>query len=357
MVRIGCVSSVVAGHEVRIDAMREFLAAQTGSATGTRVRRALAAAGSPTRFSVLPLDELARLGDAGERSELYRRHAIALAERAVAGIVDLDALRPETVSTLVFVSSTGWSAPSIDAHLVRRFGIAPHCRRIPLAQLGCGGGVAALSLAAEIVRRDPTERVLVVSAEVPSLQLQLAEPSYPELLAAAQFGDGAGAAVVSRDEGGCEVLGTRSVLLAEHEEGGRIVPSATGLRLVPSAGLPRVIRSRVRRLVADCARASDVDEAAPAFVIAHPRGAAVLQAVASGLDVERNAMGASWAAWEASGNMVSASVFRALAEVDRTGTAREGDVGMMLAFGTGVACELAAIRWHSPLRVAESQCG
>lgn len=357
MVRINCVSPAVAAHEVGIEAMCELLTAQTGSTDRTRLRRALTAAGSPTRYSVLPLAELARLSDAGLRSELYRTHASALAEQAVAGLADRGMLRPEVVSTLVFVSSTGWCAPSIDTHLVRRFGIRSDCRRLPLTQLGCGGGVAALSLAAEIVRRDPTERVLVVSAEVPSLHIQLAEPSYPELLAAAQFGDGGGAAIVSSDDAGCEVLGTRSALLPEVEPGGRITATATGLRLVPSGGLPRVIQTHVRQLVAACARASGVDEHALRFVVAHPRGAAVLEAVAAGLSFERPAMGASWAAWEACGNMVSASIFRALAEVGRARTVDDGDAGMLLAFGTGVACELAAIRWRSDLVVVGAPCG
>jgi predicted naringenin-chalcone synthase len=231
-----------------------------------------------------------------------------------------------------------------------------HPARLSLAQLGCAGGVAGLSVASEIVRRDPSERVLVVSAETPSLQLQLAEPAYTELLAAAQFGDGAGAALVSRDEVGCAVLGTRSALLPEVAEGGRIGVSATGLRLVPSGGLPRLIRSRVRGLVAECAAASDVDDAAIRFVVAHPRGGAVLDAVASGMAIDPAALRASWAAWEACGNMVSASVYRALAEVPRVGGATDGDVGMMVAFGTGVACELAALRWHSTLAIAEARC-
>src|SRR5262249_57992051 len=118
-----------------------------------------------------------------------------------------------------------------------------------LTQLGCGGGVASLSLAAETVRRDPRERVLVVSVEIPSLRLRLAEPSYWELVAAAQFGDGAAAAVVSTDGGGPEVVATETVLLPEKEEGGRIMACETGFRLIASAGLPSLISSRIRGLV------------------------------------------------------------------------------------------------------------
>jgi alkylresorcinol/alkylpyrone synthase len=305
----------------------------------------LQASGNRTRHAVLPLDELSRLGGVSARADLYRRHASALGERAVAGLADLGILHPERVSSLVFVSGTGWVAPSIDTHLARRFGLASTCRRISLTQLGCAGGVAALSLAAEIVRRDPAERVLVVSVELPSLQLQLAEPSYPELLAAAQFGDGAAAVVVSSDGNGPEIVATRSMLLPEIEEGGRVMPTETGLRLVASAGLPRVIRSRVRGLVDDFVQAADLDTRGLSFVVAHPRGREVLDAVSDGLSLDRPALAGSWAVWEEGGNMVSASVFRALSHLSRREPPRSGDLGAMIAFGTGLACEMALLRW------------
>jgi alkylresorcinol/alkylpyrone synthase len=347
MVRINAVSSVMAAHEVGIEQVGVFLCAHAPEGAHVRLRHALAASGNRTRSLVLPLDELARLDGAGQRGNLYREHAAMLGERALAGLAELDALRPDSISTVVFVSSTGWAAPSIDTHLVRRFGLNPRCRRIPLAQLGCGGGVAALSLAAEVVRRDPGERVLVVSAEVPSLQLQLAEPSYPEMLAAAHFGDGAAAAIVSSDDGGPEVVGTQSVLLPEIKEGGRIVASETGLRLVASGGLPRLIRSRVRELVEGCANAHHVEARELSFLVAHPRGSGVLDAVAEGLSVGRSRLAASWAAWERSGNMVSASIYRALAELARCEPPESGALGMLLAFGTGVACEMTLVRWRS----------
>ena len=347
MTRVNCISSVVASHEIGSEEMGSFLAIHAPDGVRTRLQRMVASSGNRTRYAVLPLDELARLNGAGERGDLYREHAVKIGERAIAGLADIGALRPETISTVICVSSTGWAAPSIDTRLVRRFDLRPYCRRIPLAQLGCGGGVAALSLAAEIVSRDPDQRVLIVSVELPSLQLQLGEPSYAELLAAAQFGDGAAAAIVSNDDVGLQVVGTGSVLLPETEEGGRILFSETGLRLVASSGLPALIRSRVRQVVDACASRHQVDGRALSFVVAHPRGSAVLDAVGEGLSLDRSTLAASWTAWERSGNMVSASIYRALAELVRGDPPRDEELGMLLAFGTGVACEMTLVRWGS----------
>jgi alkylresorcinol/alkylpyrone synthase len=351
MVRLNCLSSVVPTHEVGVDETTRFLSAYASDAIRPRLRRTLETSGNRRRYSVMPLERLARLAGAGERGQLYRRHAEALGEAALSRLADRGLLRGAEVSTIVFVSSTGWAAPSIETHLVRRFGLAPRCRRIPLTQLGCGGGVASLSLAAETVRRDPRERVLVVSVEIPSLQLQLAEPSYWELVAAAQFGDGAAAAIVSAEDAGPEVLATESVLLPETEEGGRIIPCETGFRLIASAGLPTLVRRRVRDLVEGFAGRHGVDPGDFSFVVAHPRGAAVLEAVGEGLSIDRSKLAASWAAWAGSGNMVSASVYRAMAELTRLDPPSSADVGLLLAFGTGVACEMALLRWHAEPKV------
>ena len=346
MVRLNSLSTIVPANVLETDETVRFFQPHCPESVRARFGRSIETAGNRVRYSVLPLGELARLGGAGERAALYRRHAEALAERAVGALADAGTLGAERISAVIFVSSTGFVAPSIDAHVVRRFGLSACRRRIPLAQLGCGGGVAAFSLASELVARDPSARVLVVSVELPSLHLQLAEPSYAELLAAAQFGDGAAAAVLSTDDAGVEVLGTGSALLPEVDEGGRILPCETGFRLVASSGLPDVIRTRARELVGRFADANGVDAESLAFVAAHPRGRTVLDAVADGLAVDRSLLAAGYDAWEDGGNMVSASIYRVLAALARRGPARDA-TGAMLAFGTGVACEAAFLRWRS----------
>src|SRR5262249_35098263 len=167
-------------------------------------------------------------------------------------------------------------------------------------------------------------------------------------------GDGAAAAIVSSDGDGPEIVATRSVLLPEIDEGGRVIPTETGLRLVASAGLPRVIRSRVRGLVDDFAQAANLAAPALSFVVAHPRRGGVLDAVWDGLSLDRPALAGSWAVWEEGGNMVSASVFRALSHLSRREPPRSGDVGAMIAFGTGLACEMALLRWTDSPDVAHA---
>ena len=153
---------------------------------------------------------------------------------------------------------------------------------------------------------------------------------------------------------GVEVVGTRSILLPEIEEGGRILQCETGLRLLTGSGLPRLIKNRVRDLVTVVAAECCIDPRSVSFVIGHPRGAAVLEAIAEGLAVDGGMLAASWSAWRKTANMVSASIYRGITELANGSRPSDGDLGILVAFGTGVTCEVALLRWHSTLRVMQS---
>jgi 3-oxoacyl-[acyl-carrier-protein] synthase III len=45
--------------------------------------------------------------------------------------------------------------------------------------------------------------------------------------------------------------------------------------------------------------------------------------------------------------MVSASINRALAQAARVDPPAPDALGLLIAFGTGVACEMALVRWRS----------
>ena len=60
-------------------------------------------------------------------------------------------------------------------------------------------------------------------------------------------------------------------------------------------------------------------------------------------------MQASWRVLERYGNMSSASVFFVLKELQKTAPPAEGDLGLMMAFGPGLTCELVLLRWHGRL--------
>src|SRR5262249_60547031 len=68
--------------------------------------------------------------------------------------------------------------------------------RLPIAALGCCGGVAAVAFALRHLAAFPDHRVLIVAVEVPSLTFQHDDRSIDNLSASLVFGDGAAATVM-----------------------------------------------------------------------------------------------------------------------------------------------------------------
>lgn len=198
-----------------------------------------------TRHVVLPPDELLALGGTAQRSAEYAKHAGPLAEDACRCALDGAGVTPDDVTTIIAVSCTGHTMPSLDAQLIERLGLDPSVRRLPIMQLGCSGGIAALALGADIHAARPGA-TLLVAVELCLLCIQTSDLDRGQLLGNMLFGDGA-AAVVLGDGVGCgpRLLHTTSVVWpgTSHLLGMRL--GDTGLRLVLSSDLPRAVLRRL----------------------------------------------------------------------------------------------------------------
>ncbi len=54
----------------------------------------------------------------------------------------------------------------------------------------------------------------------------------------------------------------------------------------------------------------------------------------------------SWAVWERCGNTISSAVFFILQHLQEVDPPADGDLGVMLAVGAGVSCEMVLLRSH-----------
>lgn len=78
--------------------------------------------------------------------------------------------------------------------------------------------------------------------------------------------------------------------------------------------------------------------------VVHAGGPRILDAVRESLDLDPEALAVSRAVLAATGNLSSASVLHVLAATLDDAPA-PGSIGVLLAFGPGVACEMVLIRW------------
>ncbi len=314
----------------------------------TRFSRMVDVSRNRTRYAVLPLEELARIGTFEARNEAYRRNAVALGESVAKEALLLAEVDRDAVDAVICVSSTGYMMPSLEVHLINRLQLKPTCRRFPIMQLGCAGGVAGIGLATELIGAAASRNVLVVSVEFPSLSLPVAEPSVTDVVSSTQFGDGAAATLWSgqRQALGLEVLATEASLFPETVDRDGLQLTGTGFRLMRQRGLARLVRSHLRAKVGSFLDSRGLRFEDISFWVVHPRGPQILEAVSEALQLDDQALAASWAVWERYGNMISSSVFFVLCELQQSVPPRDGDFGVMLALGAGVTCEMVLLRAH-----------
>ncbi len=324
---------------------KDFLPRVLGPRAAARWQGIVDSSRVEERHVVAPAEQLLERRTLGERSLDYEREAVELGAAAAAGALSAAGVDPSRIRVIVSVSCTGYMLPSLEAHLIGRLGLDPGIRRVPITELGCSGGVAGLAVAADLMSARTDGYGLVLSVEPCSLCLQVEEPTPSDILGGVLFGDGAAAAVLGPPSAaGLRVMASGSVLWPNSLNHLAMRLSTSGYRFVLSSALASVVRTRLRATVQDFLAANALDLRDVGFWVVHPGGPKILESVADALDLTDDQLGASWRVWERHGNLSSATVFFILRELQATSPPPTGALGVMMAFGPGVTCELVLFR-------------
>lgn len=300
--------------------------------------RTAAAAAPVTRYTVEPLERVLGPRTLSQRMEVYAEHAPRLARLASARALAAAELEPRDIDMVISVSCTGFLVPSLDVQLAAELGMRPDLIRLPLTELGCSGGAAALAAAHRHLAAYPRARVLVVAVELCSLSFHPEDRSLDNLTASMVFGDGAAATVLSGDR--------RAGLHLLHA-GSRLVPKSTrvlgfdlrdsGFHVVLDRRLPRLVEGSLAAAVADFRVQHHVDSVD--FYAVHAGGPRIFDAVESALKLPPEALAVSRRVFRDVGNLSSASILFSLAALPET-----AGEGIGIAFGPGVTIELSHFR-------------
>ena len=299
-----------------------------------RLRPVFANTGIATRYSVRPLDWFRRARGWPERTAAYVEGATTLFVDAARGALEAAGRLPGEVDTVVTVSSTGISTPSLEARAHARLGLRDDVRRVPIFGLGCAGGATGLSVAARLARADPRETVLLVTVELCTLAFRDDELTKANIVATALFGDGAAAAVLSAggEDGLIEIESSGEHLWPDSLDvmGWRVDP--VGLGAIFSRSIPDLITAKLRPAAeAFLGRrglsASDLDS----FVF-HPGGAKVVDALEGVFELPQGALNKERQILRDFGNMSAPTVLFVLQEALRVGVSGRG---FLSALGPG----------------------
>jgi alkylresorcinol/alkylpyrone synthase len=301
------------------------------------------------RHSVYPIEDFGRKRTLGEMSDEYRQHALALGRQVTAHALDAAGLRADEIDLFITVSVTGIMIPSLDAYLVDDLGFRRDVRRLPLTELGCAGGAAALCRAHDFLRGFPDARALVVAVELPSLSLQRDDLTPANLVATALFGDGAAAAVLAggnvdaaprAPHGGVRVLDTLAHIFPRSAYALGFDLRDDGFHSVLSKDIPSLIKTEIGALVGALAARRGLSREALSFFVFHPGGRRILGVVEEELRLSRDDTRLSWDVLRDFGNQSSASVLFVLDRCLRERPPAPGAHGVLAAFGPGLSVDL-----------------
>ncbi|KOV57412.1 type III polyketide synthase [Streptomyces sp. MMG1121] len=307
--------------------------------------RLIANTGVRTRHLVQPIEATLEHPGLTERNALYESEAKARVPETVRRALNHARLGPEEIDMIVYVSCTGFMMPSLTSWLINTMGFRPQTRQLPIAQLGCAAGGAAVNRAHDFCTAYPQANVLIVSCEFCSLCYQPTDLAVGNLLSNGLFGDAIAAAVV-RGQGG------RGVQL-EHN-GSHLVPGTedwisyevrdTGFHFMLDKRVPGTM-AQLAPAMRDMTALRDWDISGLAFYIVHAGGPRILDDLCTHLQLPAAVFRYSRATLTERGNIASAVVFDALDRFFADGGAEHASRGLIAGFGPGITAEVTLGSW------------
>jgi alkylresorcinol/alkylpyrone synthase len=299
------------------------------------------------RHFVFPLDYTITPRPLEKISCEYKTHAIQLGREVAESALEQADLRAADIDVIMTVSCTGVMIPSLDAYLINLMGFRPDVKRLPITELGCAAGAAALGRASDYLRAFPDANVLLISVELSSLTFQRSDPSPANLVSCALFGDGAAAVVLTgRPARGLQIIGTRSHLIPDSLDAMGFELKGSGFHIVLSRSVPQLIRDEIRAVTDRLLRCHALSREDLQFFLLHPGGQKLLTYIEEEMGLRQDQTQASWTVLEEYGNLSSATVLFVLKEFLSQPAPEHGDRGLLAAFGPGFSMEMALLQWN-----------
>lgn len=281
----------------------------------------------------------------GERMATYQTAAYAMGHESLTASL-AQGIGPEQISDFIVVSCTGYSAPGLDIQLARDLGMPRDVRRVCVGHMGCFGAMVGLRQALAAVRAYEGAVVTLLSVEATSLHFT---PSLePEVLTSfALFGDAAASLTLSNR---ADATGPALVdVYCSSDFGAANQMSWTitdlGFVMTLSPRVPVTLRRNIRGVVDHLLTPHGLAPSDVAHWLVHPGGPSILDAIAGKLELTDAQMARSWDALARHGNCSSATVLVILEDLMRSGTAKPGEWGVMMAFGPGLTLETCLLQF------------
>ena len=296
------------------------------------------------RLVVDSLDEVFNI-DPNTLARRFLAHAPALAAQAGERALKNSGLALGDIGAVVVSTCTGYLCPGLSGHVVERLGLRSDVQAFDLVGQGCAAALPNLQLGRALLASNSCPHVLSICVEVCSAAMYL-DNDPGVLISACLFGDGAGAAVLSREpkSAGRRIEWTdnasridpseRKALMFEQRDG--------MLRNILTRAVPALAAQHARRVLDSMLGRAGLRTSDVTTWIMHAGGRDVLLALEREFGLEARDFRYSAAMLREYGNLSSAFVYFVL----EAALADEAPGGWwwLSSFGAGFSCHGALLR-------------
>jgi predicted naringenin-chalcone synthase len=294
-------------------------------------------------LSVDSLDEVFTI-DPDVLHRRFAKHAPQLAAAAGLRALRRAALAPAQIDAVIVTTCTGYLCPALSGYAIEQLGLRHDVLAFDLVGQGCAGALPNWQLANALLMSDECEHVLSISVEVCSAAMYI-DNDPGVLISACLFGDGAGAAVLSRQalptQRRVQWRETKSFIDPSQRDALRFEHRAGMLRNILTRAVPRLAAHYAEEVLTDTLSRARVARHDISGWIFHAGGRDVLLALEQRLCLRPEALQYSREALRRYGNLSSAFVYFVLEAAIVDGA--PGGWWWLSSFGAGFTCHGALL--------------
>ncbi len=296
------------------------------------------------RLAVGALSEVFRI-DPNTLAQRFLAHAPALAAQAGTRALANSGLAAADIDAVVVSTCTGYLCPGLSGHVAERLGLRADVSAFDLVGQGCAAALPNLQLGRALLASGSCQHVLSVCVEVSSAAMYL-DNDPGVLISACLFGDGAGAAVLSRAARPpgrrIEWIASTSLLDPSRREALMFEQRDGMLRNILTRAVPTLAAEYAQRVLGTVLARAGLDQGAVNAWIMHAGGRDVLLALERRLGLASTDLRYSAAMLREYGNLSSAFVYFVLEAA--VADDAPGGWWWLSSFGAGFSCHGALLQ-------------
>ena len=294
----------------------------------------------------LAVDSLAEVFciDPDTLSRRFLANAPMLAAQAAERALAQSGLTPQQIDAVVVSTCTGYVCPGLSGYVVERLGLRPDVQAFDLVGQGCAAALPNLQLGSALLKSGNCAHVLSICVEVSSAAMYL-DNDPGVLISACLFGDGAGAAVLSRTPGSSgrrvEWKDSTSLIEPAQRDALKFEQRAGMLRNILTREVPALAANYAEQVLTTVLQRAGLGRLDISAWIMHAGGRDVLLALERRLNLQPADLRYSAAMLREYGNLSSAFVYfvlQAALEDDAP-----GGRWWLSSFGAGFSCHGALL--------------